>query len=1122
MSPIRVFILGCVFALAGLALPARAGNVTNLTTPVLVGSPAPGATVTVNWSFEVTDAWTPAFYLIAVGTTCALQHADVAPSAQAVVIGDGCAPEVGDVSTGCGYNGGADAPGPLVVNNVSKTITIPSDLIPGQTYYVIVGMKEYNLQMNPAFSGTQQACVPFTVPLPAPFITLSKVAQGDTAEPGGLVAYTIYYNFGNISNVSITDVVDPSLSVQAIYQGGTQLGNTITWNFSGYTGTPVTGSVSFLAKVGAGVASNTIINNVANATSSTGPTASSNDATVTVGQVAFTLAKSVTPLAATVGNTVTYSLNYTSSGSGLVEFQNFAGPGMPAGWVDCQNPVGSPEVWSCASGYLAEVTPAGGAWFPMLLDTTMPAVHDALYTYDTMIDPGDTNYYDSVLNFNISSNACGGTQFYQALLQSDDNSIELIKQSGGVQLARSGTPHGMTVYSGVWYSVKVQVVCNNIKIWVWPRGTTAPVAPDINYTDGAPYLFAGYAGFQSDGGPVDYANFMVFSLTGGTNVRVWDTVPAGLTYVPGSCGTCTVTGSELEWPIAACGNIGAVSFAATVNSVFCAPIPNTATIWSDDPPPPVLSNTSDLQPGGVCNSPTPTITPSGTPSPTGTPTPTATRTATPTTTDTATVTPSDTPSSSATPSSTYTDTPTATLTPSPSPTATPTATPTPVYTATATPTDSPTLTGTLTFSPTSTLTASPSVTFTLSATPSATQSATWTSSPTQSDTATPTGTFTQTNTFSPTPSFSDTPTATPSATDTSSATASPTPTPSATITCTFTVTATFSPSPTITPTPVPAPNHVVINIFNSAGEMVLQLFNGSMQNLPTGVALTSSTTGLPSTLILGGQNGLSIGLSGYLVGAGGVPVSGVTWSGLNGNGQLVGSGIYTISVQVTNAFSQTTSLLKTVQVISVNPENTLAIYNSAGELVAHVPLPYDSGRRYITMGMPSTTYAPVYSALSGTAEEGLRFNLTDDAGDSTSIAWNGLSDDGKPVASGTYTAQLVYNAPAGSKTVESKSFLVLQKGGTAAFAGAFAAPNPAINGAAVKISYNVVPAYQVRARLFSLGGEAVGSASDPAQSGWLEFPTGHLAAGVYLVSLERVQDGSSVLSRTLLKVAVVR
>jgi hypothetical protein len=562
-------------------------------------NPAPGDTVTLTWDYTMDNASNHPYAMAVVSDQCAFRPGNT--GGQYVVLGNGCLPSSGQVSGGCdmGTNVPMSASG-------SKSITIPSTLIPGTTYYVAVAMRDYNVYANPGLSLDREACTSFTIPLPPPYIKLSKIAEGTSAAPGGRVLYTIYYDFANTTNVSITDVVDPQMSVVAVYEGGVAAGNTITWSFPGFNGSPKKGFVSYLAQVGGAVANNTVIPNVATASSVEVPLASSNNAPVVVAGVGLALAKSVTPSTAVAGDTLTYTLGYTAAGQALWEYENFNGGTVPAGWVPV--PDGATNAtWSAAGGYLQSVGSLG-SFFPGIKNTNMAPIHDAVYIYDTQVR-SDSNFFDSVFRFNIDP--ANDNNFYMAVLETDNQWLNIYRQPSHSSVCLVSNPNGVNLLSDTWYTVKIEVICNLFKVKVWPRDSTEPPNWSATGTDST-YSAGGLVGFQVDNGPSYYDNLKVFSLQAGTNVRVWDTVPAGTTYVPGSCAGgagCSESGGVITWPVGgACSNSGTLTFKASVNAGYsCGQmVSNTASIDSNDPPPKVDSNTVDTALQGFCSTRTPT------------------------------------------------------------------------------------------------------------------------------------------------------------------------------------------------------------------------------------------------------------------------------------------------------------------------------------------------------------------------------------------------------------------------------------------------------------------------------------------------------------------------------------
>lgn len=307
-----------------------------------------------------------------------------------------------------------------------------------------------------------------------------------------------------------------------------------------------------------------------------------------------------------------------------------------------------------------------------------------------------------------------------------------------------------------------------------------------------------------------------------TNVQVWDTVPAEVTYV--NCSGCTYSGGIVRWSIPtlaayACQNLqwwGTVNVAGPRNITNTAYYGATEEVYG-----PYLSNTAvvNVMAGTATYTNTPTntltptrtntLTPTSTSTFTNTPTNTFTNTLTNTPTNTFTNTPTNTPTNTSTATSTFTLTFTRTNTPTNTITNTPTDTNSPTATNTATPTNTATNTFTQTFTRTSTPTSTVTNTPTETNSPTGTNTPTATNTPTDTFTATNTRTQTPTNTATDTRTSTNTPTETFTRTYTPSQTTTGTPpptwtytdTPTNTNTYTQTFTRTYTNTPTLTNTP---------------------------------------------------------------------------------------------------------------------------------------------------------------------------------------------------------------------------------------------------------------------------------------------------------------------------------
>lgn len=418
-----------------------------------------------------------------------------------------------------------------------------------------------------------------------------------------------------------------------------------------------------------------------------------------------------------------------------------------------------------------------------------------------------------------------------------------------------------------------------------------------------------------------------------------------------------------------------------------------------------------------------------------------------------------------------------------------TRTPTPSFTNSPTPSATPTHTLTATPSPTWTPTRTPTPTHTPTATPSATPTLSWTSSPTPTRTATSSSTRTQTWTFTDTPTSTATPTATPSVTATASFTDTPTSTPSASLTQTFTATPSFSPSPSVTPTFVPAPYHVILAVYNSAGERVRILYDGLLSGPPGGattqpglLAEWNSTVDLllpPGVTTPYGQDRFR-------------------WDGTNSAGQAVANGTYLFKADVDTSTGSVVSYTWGVQVVLPERSLGIGIFNSAGELVARLPVPPGAD-------------ASNFNVLSPSGET-LTLVLPQ-AGGSRSLFWDGLNRQGRPASPGLYWVRSL-----DSSSGRSQPFTLLKA--APGLGRLSAGPNPLSAGAAAfHLLFEARPGAQAWATLYNLAGEAVAEVRGDAGTGRLSLPAGHLADGIYLLILD--VNGVQAYRRSL-KLAVAR
>jgi hypothetical protein len=308
---------------------------------------------------------------------------------------------------------------------------------------------------------------------------------------------------------------------------------------------------------------------------------------------------------------------------------------------------------------------------------------------------------------------------------------------------------------------------------------------------------------------------------------------------------------------------------------------------------------------------------------------------------------------------------------------------------------------------------------------------------------------------------------------------------------------------------VPPLYRINVTLYNSAGEVVRRLYDGPSQSQAIGIR--SET--LP--VLVDGRLPMAIHIDGLVLGGAALPL---VWHGDNDNGQIVDNGTYTLKVETVDPYGAVTALSRAVSVLGNNGGNSLAIFNSAGELVRTLPL------SSLPDGLVDFRLREEPEAGG---QGGLKFAIRGDDGVERPWAWDGRNDVGQPVASGSYLVRLMRTELGVGRTLKSVSVVLLQSpdlGVQAALASAQAGPNPwrgADGDGPVQLVYRAQPGLQMRARAYNLAGELVAVGVDPSSTGRLSLPMQGLAAGVYLIDLEAMA-GPARLGRRTLKLAIVR
>jgi hypothetical protein len=285
---------------------------------------------------------------------------------------------------------------------------------------------------------------------------------------------------------------------------------------------------------------------------------------------------------------------------------------------------------------------------------------------------------------------------------------------------------------------------------------------------------------------------------------------------------------------------------------------------------------------------------------------------------------------------------------------------------------------------------------------------------------------------------------------------------------------------------VPEPFHLIVALYNSSGERVRLLFDGSATRPPDGYTVSGSPDGplqidLPGTLSNGSQS--------------------LVWDHSNDAGQPVSSGAYTLKLESSDPFGTVTAYERVVQVLVVSQPAQLVLYNSAGEAVRH----YDAA----ALGLD-----PVDLGRA----DGNRVEIKSRNGSLSWLPIDGLDDRGEPLQGGSYELVLHWSDAGGSHT-NSLDLVLVPAPGADALASASLAQNPVPAGAPLELRYTPC-ACELRVRVHDLAGQLIASSVDPG-SGRLSLALSSTAPGIYLVSLELHSPGQRP-QRRVLKAALLR
>jgi uncharacterized repeat protein (TIGR01451 family) len=241
-------------------------------------NPVPGDVVAVTWTYDQPPG-NQANAAIIFAPTCAINASGSA--GQTTLLGDGCTQPAapGNLSGGCLTNGGGLT---YTAKTVTKNITIPAGLVLGQTYQVIIAMRN-GVFMNPNMdtSGDYSSlCTPYTYLLPGAKIQVSKSVNKVGVQAGANLTYILVAtNVGasTAANVVVQDTLPAGINPVPVSESfstapsATTAGPPRRWTFPSLaSGASLTITLTVQTQAGQPLGT-TLYNNFASAYSTTDP-----------------------------------------------------------------------------------------------------------------------------------------------------------------------------------------------------------------------------------------------------------------------------------------------------------------------------------------------------------------------------------------------------------------------------------------------------------------------------------------------------------------------------------------------------------------------------------------------------------------------------------------------------------------------------------------------------------------------------------------------------------------------------------------------------------------------------------------------------------------------------------
>ncbi len=319
------------------------------------------------------------------------------------------------------------------------------------------------------------------------------------------------------------------------------------------------------------------------------------------------------------------------------------------------------------------------------------------------------------------------------------------------------------------------------------------------------------------------------------------------------------------------------------------------------------------------------------------------------------------------------------------------------------------------------------------------------------------------------------------------------------------------PVTSVVPVVVAANDVVIIAVYNEAGELVNQILDENQSQPILNVSLGG---GNAVTAINGPGGAVTV----YYAGT---PIA--VWNGMNSNGTPASNGTYYLKVDNINSLGSVVSQTLPVVVTRSLYQITVLIYNEAGEVIRHLYAYVSNlGQASISgMNLSASTIAPSEMNSGGGMPTQLDILLSN----GTTILWDGRGDNGNFAQSGQYFVEVTnQGGGAGAGSVITQRVFVEDRNSSAGAGVVTAWPNILkVSSGPLVTTFHTDSSISLtlKASIFTMAGELVQVIQGTQGSDQAAWNAAGLASGIYIAVVEETDSSGGLLSRQMIKVAIL-